>query len=81
MDELDSTGEGVNVGQVLSIVIVGALRGVATELPSAVGKGIWDGTKAISNAAKDLGVGIKDSVFGLFGGGKKDKAKDEQDEK
>ena len=78
MDELDSTGEGVNVGQVLSIVIVGALRGVATELPSAVGKGVWDGTKAIGGMAKDLGVGIKDGVFGLFGGKKDSNEPDEK---
>lgn len=78
LTDIGADGEGVTIGQVLSIVIVGALSGTAKELPSAIGKGILSGTKAIGGVFKSAGVGVADGFKSIFGIGHDEK--DEKDE-
>jgi hypothetical protein len=80
LTDVGSDGEGVTIGQVLSIVIMGALTGTAKELPSAIGKGIWNGTKAIGGAFKGAGIGITGGFKSIFGIGKKKNAEEKPEE-
>jgi len=59
MDNVGSDGRGVDMGELISIIISGTLKGIANDLPAALGNGIKAGVKQIGDiggvAVKNLG--------------------------
>jgi len=72
MQDVGSDGSGVDLGQLVAIVLTGALRGVADELPGAIGNGIKAGLGKVGEiggvAVEVVGEGAK-AVGGLAEGG------------
>lgn len=56
MTDLGSDGSGVDMGELISIILAGALKGVASELPGAIGDGIKAGVDALGEVG---GVAVK----------------------
>jgi hypothetical protein len=86
MTDVGSDGSGVDMGELISIIMAGALKGVANELPGALGDGIKAGVgalgdlggvavEAVGDAAKkgleEAGQGVKKAGEGIGKGIKK----------
>ncbi|MEM8885514.1 MAG: hypothetical protein AAGD14_15725 [Planctomycetota bacterium] len=82
-ENIGSDGRGVDLGELISIILTGALNGVANELPGAISSGIKSGlkglgdvggvavegaSKAIEDVSKKAGDEINKGVKKLFGG-------------
>jgi len=63
MTDIGRDGGGVDMGELTSMIIAGTLKGVATELPSAIGDGLLQGLAGAGDlgkvGAKAVGDGLK----------------------
>ena len=69
MNDLGSDGRGVDMGELISIILSGTLSGIANELPGAIGDGIKTGLKGLGDiggvavgALGDVGKGTLDAA-------------------
>ena len=79
MKNIGSDGSGVEMGELISIILSGALNGIANELPGAIGNGIKSGLKELGNiggvelknlekaATKQAEKAVKKELNKLFG--------------